>query len=87
MKTPININTIECIASCTSITIQQHERYMEGTTKANGMIIRKHIKNYLPDLYDSLYLDFYNPYEYRSVKKKGLLIYVHSGIEYFLKYK
>lgn len=60
---------------------------MANTTKANGKVIRNLIKEHLPYLYESLALEFYNPYEYKCVKKDGLLVYVHSGIEYFLKYE
>jgi len=60
---------------------------MDGTTKANGLAIRRLIKKHLPYLYDALALDFFNPYEGSCVKKEGLLVYKHSGIEYFLKYE
>lgn len=86
MKTPKSINHIELICTCESISQSKWDNLMQGTTKANGRLIRHHIKNNLPTLYDSLSLQFYNPYEGRSVKKKGLLVYVHSGIEYFLRY-
>ncbi len=72
-------------ASCSGITIKEHEKLMNGTTKANGSKIRKLIKKHLPDLAEDLGLNFYNPYESQSRKKDGLFIYVHSAIEYFLK--
>lgn len=59
---------------------------MEGTTKADGEQIRRLIKLHMPELYHDLLLEFYNPYEAKCVKKEGLLVYVHSSIEYFLKY-
>lgn len=78
-------NGIYFYADCTSITITQHEKFMENSTKANGKKIRQLIKNNCPDLYENLGLDFPNPYEHKSRKKDGMLIYVHSSIEYFLK--
>ena len=86
MKTPKRINNLNLIASCDSISLNKWNNLMEGTTKANGKQIRNLIKNHLPELYENLALNFYNPYEHQSKKKKGLLVYVHSGIEYFLKY-
>jgi hypothetical protein len=86
MRTPSKVNRIEYITDCTTMTINQWDRLMEGTTKANGSKIRKIIKEHLPLVYDKLALDFYNPYESQCVKKPGLLVYVHSGIEYFIKY-
>lgn len=87
MKTSNKINSLSYEADCTSISQRKWNEYMKGTTKANGAIIRKHIKKHLPDLYNQLALQFPNPLEYKSVKKEVLFVYVHSGIEYFIKYK
>jgi hypothetical protein len=76
---------ITYFANCTGISIKKHEELMLNSTKANGKKIRKLIKKKCPDLAYSLALDYPNPYEHQSRKKDGLLIYVHSGIEYFLK--
>lgn len=86
MKTPNQISHLDYYANCSSIELNEWEELMEGTTKANGELIRKHIKNHLPDLYDALALEFRNPYEHQSKKKEGLFVYVHSGIEYFLTF-
>lgn len=72
--------------TCENISMNTFNKYMEGTTKANGSLIRKHIKEHLPELYNALCLDFYNPYEENSRKKKGLFVYVHSAIEYFIRF-
>lgn len=87
MKTPIKINCLCLIDTCMGINQREWDKYMKGTTKANGAMIRKLIKKHLPELYNSLTLEYYNPYESQSRKKKGLLIYVHSMIEYFLEYQ
>ena len=86
MKTPKKINGLELLACCCDINISKWNKYMNNTTKANCSIIEKHIKEYLPELYDSLGLKFYNPYRYQSYKKEALFIYTHSAIEYFIKY-
>lgn len=87
MNTPKQVNTLKCIGTCMNTPIRKWESYMANTTKANGKQIRRLIKKHLPYLYESLALEFYNPYEHKCVKKEGLLVYVHSGIEYFLKYE
>ena len=87
MRTPARVSELNCIATCVGISFPQWDKLMTNTKKANGAQIRKLIKEHLPELYDDLALEFYNPYENRSVKKEGLLVYVHSGIEYFLTYK
>lgn len=87
MKTPTKVNEAYLAADCSQLNSTGWERAMSGTTKANGRAIRGIIKKHIPELYSSLGLEFPNPYESQSVKKDGLLVYVHSGIEYFIKYK
>lgn len=87
MKTPNTVSSLTLLTDASQISMRQLEKYMEGTTKANGRLIRKHIKEHLPALYADLALNFYNPYEQSCVKKEGLLVYVHSSTEYFLKFK
>lgn len=87
MRTPDRVSILTLIATCVGITQTEWDKYMEGTTKADGRKIRAHIKTHLPELAEDLALQFYNPYEYKSVKKDGLLVYVHSGIEYFFTYQ
>lgn len=86
MKTPTKVQSLDLIATCVDINQRQWDEYMENTVKANGLYIRKLIKKHLPELYDNLCLQFRNPFEHQSKKKNGLLIYVHSGVEYFLKF-
>jgi hypothetical protein len=86
MKTPNKVNGLQLVSTCVGCGLHQWDKYMKGTTKADGKRIRTHIKHHLPELFDDLGLDYYNPYEAQSRKKKGLLVYVHSGIEYFIKY-
>ena len=56
---------------------------MEGSTKGNKKEEERLIKEFLPDLYTDLALDLYNPYD--CYKTKTHLVYVHSGVEYFLR--
>ena len=89
MKTPLikDIDTIEFIGRCSDLNISQIDKLLSDTTKANGKRIRCIIRHFMPEFDDELKFDYYNPYEYKSVKKKDLLVYVHSGIEYFFKIK
>jgi len=78
-------NNIELKYTCVDISLRKWEELMKGAVKANGSKIRALIKKYLPELYESLALNFYNPYEAQSKRTKEYFIYVHSGIEYFIK--
>lgn len=87
MKTPKKVRRMYFTQSCSDVTLTQHIKLMENTTKANGSLIRKHIKEHEPELYESLALDFPNPYEHQCRKKDNLFVYMHSAIEYFFRYE
>ena len=87
MKTPQTVSGLTYIGCCADYSFEKWKELMSGTVKANGAQIRKLIKKHLPELYHAIALYSYNPYEHKSVKKEGLLVYVHSGIEYFLKFE
>ena len=84
MKTPTEVDSLELECSCVGIGINKWDELMEGTTRANHKIINRLVKKHLPDLFHSLGLEYYNPYNYH--KTKTHLILVHSSIEYFLRY-
>ena len=65
--------------------LSRWERLMEGAIRANKRAINSLVKQLLPDLYQDLALQYPNPYNY--FRTKTHLILVHSGIEYFLKFK
>lgn len=85
MKTPGKVSTLYLEATCVGINEQKWNRLMEGATRANKKTIDKLVKNHLPELYDDLCLNYYNPYNY--FKTKTHLILVHSGIEYFIRFE
>lgn len=87
MQTPKEVSSLTLVATCVGIGQRKFDSFMENTTKASGSQIRSLIKKHLPDLYYELALEYPNPYESNCVKKEGLLVYVHSSIEYFIKYK
>ena len=78
-------DSIEFQCDCTEITLQRWDELMLNARKASGSKIRKMIKEQIPELYHGLALQFYNPYEGKSMKTNTHYIYVHSAIEYFLK--
>lgn len=43
------------------------------------------IKKHIPQLYEALALDYYNPYENKCGVNQDYYILVHSAIEYFIK--
>lgn len=73
---------LEC--TCIGIGIERWNRLMEGNKPLNYEWLRKKVKKHLPELYDSLGLDYYNPYENQTRVTKTHYILVHSSIEYFI---
>lgn len=88
MRTPeVNeIKSISFIGDCRSMSLSKLNRYTHECTKANGAKIRRILKRFFPSMDNELTYDFYNPYEARCIKKEGVLIYVHSCIEYIFVY-
>ena len=85
MRTPESINSLHLEGTCVSVGIDKWDTLMEGATVANKRVIDRHVKEYLPDLYEGLCLNIgYNPYRY--YKTETHLILVHSAIEYFLAF-
>lgn len=78
---------MKLITTSVDISTKEWERLMKYTRPCSGRVLRNKIKRELPYLYNSLSLDFYNPYEEqcRHSSKTGIYVYVHSGNEYFLK--
>jgi len=87
MKNYYNIKKLIHVDSCVGISQYQWDKYMNGAVKANGSKIRELIKTHIPTLYKALALEFYNPYESHCQRTKTHFIYVHSGIEYFLRFE
>ena len=75
-----SITSMELIGTCIDINITQWNNYMSGTKKASYKECFKLIKRLAPE-YDLL--TWRNPYKYKCVRKKGLIVVVHSAIEYF----
>ena len=56
---------------------------MQGAKRTDKRKLNKLVKEQIPELYESLALQYYNPYNYYKTKTHYVL--VHSSIEYFLK--
>jgi len=76
---------IKLETTCVQTKTSQWNHLMRNAVKADGKKIRAMIKEQIPDLYESLGLKFYNPYESQCQRTDKHYIYVHSSIEYFLK--
>lgn len=85
MKTPRLVKWLSLECCCCDIPLAKWERYMEGATRANKRVIDALVHAHLPDLWQSLALNFRNPYNYHKTRRH--LILVHSGIEYFMRYE
>lgn len=68
--------------NCTEISITRWNQLMKGARRANKKKLNSLVKKELPDLYEALSLNLYNPYDYYQTKTHYIL--VHSTIEYFI---
>lgn len=57
----------------------------EGGKPINYKWLVNKIKKHIPQLYEALALDYYNPYENKCGVNREYYILVHSAIEYFIK--
>ena len=58
---------------------------MKGIRPVNYKWLVRKIKKHLPQLYEDLCLDYYNPYENKCGVNQDYYVLVHSAIEYFIK--
>ena len=79
------ITTLQLDTTCTNCSLHRWNLLMKGAVRANKRTINSLVKKLLPDLYEELALQFFNPYNY--LRTKTHLILVHSSIEYFLKFE
>ena len=70
---------LEC--TCETISLSKWERLMQGARKASYKNLVRLIKKEIPELYSSLSLDLYNPWENDCQQTKTHYILVHSAIE------
>jgi hypothetical protein len=79
------VTELELDTTCVECRGGKWNQLMKGAVRANKRAINSLVKKLLPDLYEKLALQFYNPYNYLRTQKH--LILVHSGIEFFLKFR
>lgn len=71
--------------NCTQITIEQWRELMKNSRKCSYKRLTGGLKRHLPELYNSLCLQFPNPYAGQCRQTKTHYILVHSAIEYFIR--
>ena len=74
---------LEC--TCIGIGMKRWNRLMKGARPLNYDWLVRRIRKHMPDLYEALGLNYYNPYEELTRVTKTHYILVHSSIEYFIK--
>ena len=77
------VKALELECTCVNTSIVKLERLMRGAVRADKKKINGLVKNLLPELYEDLVLNFYNPYNYFRTKTHIILVW--SGIEHFLR--
>ena len=85
MRAPNKVSRLWLECRCCDIPLDKCERYMEGKTRANRRTLNALVHRHLPELWEMLALNLWNPYHYWKTAKH--LILVHSGVEYFLRYE
>ena len=75
---------MELQCTCQEIAKQEWDRLMKGRRPMSYTWLKRRIKRSLPNLYDELMLDYYNPYESATYRTKTHYILTHSAIEYFI---
>ncbi|OYP54231.1 hypothetical protein CIK99_14195 [Prevotella sp. P5-92] len=70
---------------CADLSLDQWKERMKGIKPISYKWLVAKVKKHLPQLYESLMLDFYNPYENKCGVTKEYYILCHSSIEYFIK--
>lgn len=85
MKTPDKVSYIGYMGNCISLSPEFIKSLEHVATKANKRKVNRLVKIHFPELYESLALNFYNPYNYYKTDK--YIILVHSLIEYVFKYE
>lgn len=73
------------VCSCVDISASEWERLMKGARKCSYKRLVRLIKKNLPELYESLALDYPNPYADKCCQTETHYILVHSAIEYFIE--
>lgn len=77
-----SIRSLTLLDTCVSCNINQWNEYMSETKKASYKEIHSLINRLCPEYKD---LTLMNPYKYQYKRKEGLIVLVHSAIEYFFK--
>jgi hypothetical protein len=75
--------TYECC--CSDITLSEWQKKMKGVKPINYKWLINKIKKHIPQLYEALALEYYNPYENKCGVNQDYYILVCSAIEYFIK--
>ena len=70
---------------CADLSLDQWKERMKGIKPISYKWLVAKVKKHLPQLYESLMLDFYNPYENKCGVTKEYYILCHSSREYFIK--
>lgn len=78
---------MELVATCVNITQSEWDNLMKGARPLNYEWLKRRIKKNLPNLYNDLCLDYYNPWCEQCKVTKTHYILVHSAIEYFIRKK
>jgi len=70
--------------NCTAVSIDEWNRLMKSARPCSYKRLVAKVKREIPELYQNLFLDCYNPWENDCKQTKTHYILVHSAIEHFI---
>ena len=71
--------------NCTEINIEKWKQLMRYARPCSYRLLVKRIQKEMPSLYQSLALEFPNPYASQCRSTPTHYVLVHSAIEYFIR--
>ena len=76
---------IQYQCNCAGVGIEEWNKLMKGARPCSYKNLCRLIKRDVPDMYEGLMLDYYNPYADQCKQTKTHYILVSSMTEYFFK--
>lgn len=78
-------NEYNRILSCQDISLDRYKQMMSGAVPMDYAELKTIVKRECPNLYETLCLDYPNPYASEAKETPSHWILCHSMIEYFIR--
>lgn len=78
-------NEMDRVVSCQDITLDRFNQMMDGAVPMDYAELKSIVKRECPNLYETLCLDYPNPYASEAKETPSHWILCHSMVEYFIR--